>query len=122
VTLSVDERTLYVAGSDGIYSYPVMAGGTVDAGARMRLNGFGGSSDGMGMDCAGNLYATSGQRVVVLDPSGRELGSIAVPQAESVTNVAFGGADQRSLFITSMGTGMQRGVFRVDLNVPGLAY
>ena len=33
VTLSADERTLYVAGSDGIFSYPVPAGGDVTASA-----------------------------------------------------------------------------------------
>jgi gluconolactonase len=122
VTLSVDERTLYVAGSDGIFRYPVSSGGEVSASARMRINAFGGGSDGMGMDCAGNLYASAGQRVVVLDPSGVEIGSIAVPQAESVTNVAFGGPEHRTLFITSMGSGTQRGVFRAELNVPGLPY
>ena len=101
---------------------PVSANGDVSASARMRINAIGGGSDGMRMDCAGNLYATAAQRVVVLDPNGAEIGSIAVPQAESVTNVAFGGPEQRTLFITSMGSGTQRGVFRVELNVPGLPY
>lgn len=122
VTLSADELTLYVAGTDGIFAYPVAADGVIAPGSGTRLNAFGGASDGLGMDCAGNLYATSGQRIVVLSPDGSELTSIAVPQAESVTNVAFGGADQKTLFITSMGSGEQRGVFRVDLNVPGLPY
>lgn len=122
VTLSADEHTLYVAGSDGIYGYPVAASGEVSASARTRINGFNGNADGMGMDCAGNLYAATGQRIAVLSPAGMEIGSIPVPQAESVTNVAFGGPDQRTLFITSMGSGMQRGVFRAELNVPGLPY
>lgn len=122
VTLSADEKTLYVAGSDGIFSYPVLANGEVMPGSGKRINGFNGSCDGMGMDCAGNLYATSGQRIVVLDPSGKEIGTIAVAGAESVTNVAFGGAEKKTLFITSMGSGNQRGLFRVELNVPGLPY
>jgi gluconolactonase len=95
VTLSIDERTLYVAGSDGILAYPVMPDGTVGSG--QRVAGFNGGSDGMGIDCAGNLYATSGKRVVVLSPAGMEIGSIPVDQAENVTNVAFGGADQKTL-------------------------
>jgi gluconolactonase len=45
-----------------------------------------------------------------------------VPGAESVTNVAFGGPERKTLFITSMGSGEQRGVFRVELNVPGFPY
>ena len=122
VTLSADERTLYVSGADGIYSYPVLADGDVVAGTGTRVNAFAGSSDGLGMDCAGNLYATAGQRIVVLTAAGVELGTIAVPQAESVTNVAFGGAEHKTLFVTSMGSGNQRGLFQVELNVPGLPY
>jgi len=122
VTLSADERTLYVAGADGIFAYPVLADGAITAGSGARLNGFGGGADGLGMDCAGHLYAASGQRVAVLAPDGTELTSIAVPQAESVTNVAFGGMDRKTLFITAMGSGEQRGVFRVELHVPGMPY
>jgi gluconolactonase len=58
----------------------------------------------------------------VLSPAGVEIGSVSVSQAESVTNVAFGGPEGKTLFITSMGTGNQRGVFRADLNIPGLPY
>jgi gluconolactonase len=122
VTLSPDERTLYVSGSDGILSYPILTDGSITAGSGARVNGFSGGSDGLGMDCAGNLYATSGKRIVVLSPSGVEIGSISVSQAENVTNVAFGGPAHKTLFITSMGTGDQRGVFQAELNVPGMPY
>lgn len=122
VTLSVDETTLYVAGADGVFSYPVMPDGSVMPGSGTRLNAFNGGADGMGMDCTGNLYITSGQRVVVLSKEGTEIGAIAVSGAESVTNVAFGGPERKTLFITSMGGGEQRGVFSVELNIPGLPY
>jgi gluconolactonase len=122
VTLSADEKTLYVAGSDGILHYPVNADGSVMPGSGTRLNAFNGGADGLGMDCAGNLYVTAGQRVVVVSPTDKELGSIPVSQAESVTNIAFGGPERKTLFITSMGSGNQRGVFRVELNVPGFPY
>jgi gluconolactonase len=122
VTLSPDENTLYVSGADGIGVYPILAGGSVTAGSGMHISGFSGGADGLGIDCAGNLYAASSKRVVVLSPQGTEIGSISVSQAENVTNVAFGGREHKTLFITSMGTGNQRGVFRVDLNVPGLPY
>jgi len=59
---------------------------------------------------------------VVLSAQGMEVGAIAMDQAESVTNVAFGGPERKTLFITSMGTGDKRGVFRVELNVPGFPY
>jgi gluconolactonase len=122
VTLSADERTLYISGSDGIFSYPVQADGTITPGNGTRLNQYNGSADGLGMDCAGNLYIAAPQRVAILSPAGTEIGAIAMNQAESLTNVAFGGPERKTLFITSMGTGEKRGVFRVDLNVPGLPY
>lgn len=120
VTLSADERTLYVSGTDGVFAYPVAANGNVEAGKR--LSGFSGQADGLGMDCAGNLYVTAGKRVVVLSAEGAQVGSISVPQAESVTNVAFGGSDRQTLFITSMGVGNRRGLFHVRVAVPGLPY
>ncbi len=122
VTLSPDERTLYVAGSDGIFTYPVGEDGEVTPMSGVRISGFSGSADGLTVDCAGNLYAASGTRVVVLSPAGNEIASIAVMSAESVTNVAFGGPDHKTLFITAMGGNDQRGVFRVELAVPGLPY
>jgi gluconolactonase len=122
VTLSPDERTLYVSASDGIVAYPVFADGSITAGTGARVAGFNGGSDGLGIDCAGNLYATASERIVILSPQGSEIGSIPIDQAESVTNIAFGGPEHKTLFVTSMGTGIQRGVFRIDLNVPGMPY
>ena len=122
VTLSADERTLYVAGTDGIFSYPVLPSGEITPGSGKRLNAFGGGADGLGMDCAGNLYATTDQRVVVLDASGMQIATISVPGADSVTNVAFGGPEHKTLFITSMRGGDKPGLFRVELGVPGLPY
>jgi gluconolactonase len=51
VTLLADETTLYVAGADGVFSYPVVSDGSVTPGSGTRLNAFNGGADGMGMDC-----------------------------------------------------------------------
>lgn len=56
-------------------------------------------SDGMTLDAQGNLYLT-GQGVTVYDPTGKKLGNIPVP-SRWVGNVAFGGKDRRTLFITA---------------------
>jgi gluconolactonase len=122
VTLSLDERTLYVSGSDGIFAYPVALDGSIAPGSGARLPAFSGNSDGLALDCAGNLYATAGKRVVILSPRGDEIGSLPVTQAENVTNLAFGGPARTTLFITSMGRGNQRGVFKAELAIPGLPY
>jgi gluconolactonase len=111
VTLSPDERTLYVGGqSGGIFAIPLDADGSPDTPVPFAD----GSTDGMTVDCAGNVYVTSGD-VVVFDPSGTELGRITLDRSPS--NVAFGGDDARTLFITGGNT-----LFRIRLDVPGTPY
>jgi sugar lactone lactonase YvrE len=58
-------------------------------------------------------------QLIVLDPTGTQLpGSFTVTQ---ITNVAFGGPQNKTLFITSFGD--NRGQLRsVDLEVPGLPF
>ncbi len=70
-----------------------------------------GGSDGMGLDCAGNLYVTRGTQVIVFSANGAELGRIGFPDVQSVTNVAFGGADRTVLYVTALGSGTKKGSF-----------
>jgi gluconolactonase len=124
VSLSLDETTLYVATSGNLYRYPVMADGSTGSGTM--VNGAPGS-DGMVVDCAGNLYLTDGNqhRVVVLTSSGSMVGTISmgIPNEANPTNVAFGGADHRRLFITTRGSGANgAGLYYIDLNLPGMPY
>lgn len=135
VMLSPDELTLYTGWSDGIvYANPLTAEGSIGAVAPFATLQEGGHPDGMTVDCAGNLYAadyTNGI-VQVFDNAGQYLGKIALPAAAApptaahATNVAFGGANHRTLFITG-----HRGdwndpavgeLHSIDLNVPGLPY
>jgi gluconolactonase len=112
IALSPDQQTLYVtsAGPD-LMTYPVAADGATGAGSVLASPG---GSDGMAVDCAGNLYVTAGS-VRVFDPEGGELGSISV--AEQPANVAFGGSDRRTLYITA-----RAGLYAIQLNVPGYPY
>jgi gluconolactonase len=118
VTLSADERTLYVADTRGVHRYAVAADGAASAPSAFSTT----PSDGMAMDCAGNLYLTAGRAIVVLAASGAIVGSIenAVPEGASTTNAAFGGPDRKRLFITARGSAA--GLWFVDLSVPGKAY
>jgi len=116
VTLSVGEDFLYVAASRG-RRYPVLADGTLGAGQDFPAASGG---DGMAVDCAGNLYVARQRAVVVYTPAGQMIGSIPVPEVQSATNVAFGGADGKTLFVT--GLGEQKGLFRMTLDVPGRPY
>ena len=55
-------------------------------------------ADGMTIDEMGNVYLT-GQDITVYDTNGVRIASIAVP--EPPANLAFGGADRTTLFITA---------------------
>ena len=52
----------------------------------------------MAMDTEGRLYVTTSSGVQVIDPRGQYLGTIRTPKNPS--NVAFGGPDRRTLYIT----------------------
>jgi gluconolactonase len=124
VTLSLDEATLYVSTSGNLYRYAVMADGST--GSPTMMNGVPGS-DGMVVDCAGNLYLTDGNqhRVVVVTANGDMIGTISmgIPAEAEPTNVAFGGADRRRLYITTRGSGANgAGLYYIDLNLPGMPY
>jgi gluconolactonase len=113
VTLALDEKTLYVGSSSPeIRAYPVNDDGSVGTGTVLASPG---ASDGMTIDCAGNLYVTGGNDVKVISPKGDPVGTIAV--AGTTSNVAFGGSDHKTLYITAGNT-----LYSIALMVPGLPY
>lgn len=121
ITLSPNGDILYISASDGLVAYPVMPDGSIGPGEPF-AQGVVRSSDGMAVDCAGNLYTTSGQSVIIVDVAGAEVGRIAVPGVQSVTNVAFGGPDHKTVYITTLGAGSSVGLFRYDGQLAGLPY
>lgn len=120
VTLSPDQKTLYVSGS-GLKKFSVMSDGSLGPASDF-VPGSGG--DGMAVDCAGNLYVAggNGNAVRVYSPAGMQLGAIQTDGTGTTTNVAFGGANHQTLYITAQGTEGQRGVHSIALNVPGFPY
>jgi gluconolactonase len=121
VTLSLDEMTLYVSGQQGLFRYTVAADGTTGTRtahgtSSSALSG----SDGMGIDCAGDLWVTTNANVVVVNPSGTEIGRFALTGVDGATNVAFGGADHKTVYITSRGA--TPGLFTVTSPLPGMPY
>jgi gluconolactonase len=67
---------------------------------------------GIRVDAFGRLYSTAGDGIQVFDPKGKLIGKMRTPQAAS--NCCFGGADNKTLFITA-----RDGVFAVELSAAG---
>jgi gluconolactonase len=126
IELSPDGKTLYVGGnaSGKIFTYPVNADGST--GPRRDFAVLGGT-DGGTVDCAGNVYQTTfgDGKVHVFSPAGQPLGTISA--GRNATNVAFGGPDRTTLYITSGtpssgGNTGNFGLYRIQLNVLGWPY
>jgi gluconolactonase len=120
IALSPDGGSLYVGayGENTIYRYPVQEDGST--GTRTPFASIAGP-DGVTIDCAGNVYWASHTDglIHVFSPAGVELGTIA--SGAQTTNLAFGGTDRQTLFITSGRTG-DFGLYSVRLGVPGYPY
>ena len=107
IAFSPDEKTLYVANSDGRdpvwRAFPVKADGNLgdpmpffDSSKDDRIPTGGG--DGLKVDLQGNVFATGPGGVLVLSPKGELLGRIVT--GESIANVGFGN-DGGTLYLTS---------------------
>ena len=122
ITLSPDEQYLYVtAGVNRTMRYDIRPDDTVANGRTFVNHG----TDGMRVDTKGNLYTTSGGtpgQVRIWSPQGKALGVLHLPQPAGeprarvcATNLAFGDADNRGLYITSC-----THVLKVRMKTPGV--
>lgn len=115
IALSPDEKILYVNGGRKITRYDVLPDDTI-ANGRLLLEETGsapGTSDGMKVDSKGNIYCTGPGGVWIINPEGKHIGTIRLPQPP--TNMAFGDADSKTLYITN-----RAGLYRIRLNVAGI--
>lgn len=124
ITLSPDEKTLYVANSDpkkAIWmAFPVKEDGTLGEGkvffdaTKSVGKSKPGLPDGMRVDTQGNLFATGPGGVLVFDAKGKHLGTIATGVPTS--NCAFGD-DGSTLYVTA-----DHDVCRIRLSTKGNGY
>lgn len=122
--LSPDGRTLYVANTQGrhLLAYEVYEDGTLGNDRKFGKfelaegSDFSGA-DGIAVDSAGNIYVatTQGLGVQVFSSSGIYLGNIEVPSPAN--NVAFGGEEGRTLFIS-----VQDGIYQIPVNIQGIVF
>jgi gluconolactonase len=140
IILSLDQTQMIVGGLQGLWAFDLKAGEVSNP--QQLLNT---PIDGLGKDCSGNIYVTTtrelplrkdGQVVVVLDKNHKEVGALNVSGIHIVTNIAFGGDDARTLFVTGLTAPMdggklrqcggssclKAGIYTTKLNVQGFPY
>lgn len=134
IMVSPDDKILYMieahikaGGAKLIRAYDLQEDGSV---TNMRVHytfGPGRSGDGMTVDSQGNLYVAAGINIprgsdetldnrtgiYVISPAGKLLRMIPIPE-DLVTNVAFGGPDLKTLYVTSGKT-----LFRTRVDITG---
>lgn len=135
IMISPDDRRLYLVeankverGKRAIMAYDLSPEGTVSNG-RVHYNFYPGrSADGMSIDTRGNLYAAAGMHrrrgthetldtrtgIYVISPEGKLLQFTPIHE-DTVTNCAFGGPDDKTLYVTAGKT-----LFQIRYEIAGL--
>ena len=140
IILSLDQQQLIVGGLRGLWAFDLAAGEVSNP--QPLLNS---PIDGLGKDCSGNIYVTTtralinrtdGQVVVILDKNYREVGQLTVQGIHIVTNIAFGGEDGKTVFVTGLtdpmdgddarqcgdATCLNAGIYTAKMNVQGFPF
>jgi gluconolactonase len=121
IILSPNGKTLYVAieGERRILAYDVSQDentfGAISNQRQFASMGTTNSPDGITIDPAGDVYAAGNNSVWAWNPAGQKLFQLNMPAAPSVedpTNLDFGGADGKTLFITA-----GKSLYGVHLNI-----
>ena len=107
IQLSPDERTLYVNDwiGENLVAFDVAPDGTLRnrrnlaryQGVMSTPRGINSGADGLAVDSQGRLYSTTNAGVEIFSPQGKHLGTI--PIAKKPQNLAFSGADKRTLYV-----------------------
>lgn len=119
IAFSPDEKYLYVNNSEPKklwMRYTVKPDGTL-TGGRVLYDATAdprpGAPDGMKVDQQGNIYSAGPGGVWIFSPEGKHIGTIDMP--EKVGNVAWGGADHKTLYIAASSS-----IYRIALKTPGI--
>ena len=135
IAVSPDDKTLYVidshpkvGGNRKIWAFNLADDGSLSKQRIVYDFGKGRGGDGMRVDATGNLWVAAGINkplgnvgvsldvpagVYVISPEGKLLGRIPVPE-DLITNVAFGGTDHKTLYVTAGKT-----LYRFPVTVKG---
>jgi gluconolactonase len=121
IAITADAKTLYLidshprpGGNRKVWAFDVSDAGALSNRRLVFDFGKGRGGDGMRLDVQGNLWVAAGiitprgpgentdvpPGVYVITPAGKLLGRIPIPE-DVITNVAFGGPDRKTLYITA---------------------
>jgi gluconolactonase len=124
LAFSPDEKILYVNNGGPlpnqrqIFAYDVAPNDTV-SNRRLFIDFTGekglGGPDGMKVDRQGNVYSTGAGGVWILSPDGKRLGQVPAPDGGRFSNLTFGDADSKTLYVVTSKT-----LWRIRLSVPGI--
>ena len=134
LVISLDDRTLYLVEINRganlprrIRAFDLSPEGTL-SNPRVFHDFFPGrGGDGMGIDVEGNVYVAAGMNqlrdtsetlnnpsaIYVFSPAGQLIQQIPIPQ-DTLTNLAFGGPDMKTLYVTAGNT-----LFKVPMRIAG---
>ena len=106
LAFSPDESVLYIVDSRRrqIFAFDVLPNGMLAKQTERLFADLGGAApgnpDGIKVDTLGNVYSGGSGGLWILDSTGKKLGRIVRGQP-ATTNIAFGGADWKTLYFTS---------------------
>jgi gluconolactonase len=124
LAFSPDEKILYVNNGGPlpnqrqIFAYDVQSDGTVKN-RRLFIDFTGesglGGPDGMKVDRQGDVYSTGAGGVWIVASDGKRLGQVPAPDGGRFSNLAFGDADSKTLYVVT-----SKSLWRIRLRVPGI--
>lgn len=124
IQLSPDEKTLYIANTNGEYvlAYDLAKDGAASNkrnfvkldGYKQTETGYSSGADGLAVDAKGRLYVASNLGIQVFDAAGKALGVIALPKQPQ--NLAFGGKQKKTLYVVGRGAAYRFDVLTAGFN------
>ena len=103
ITLSPNEKTLYITNGPTVAAFDVQPDGSVKNQREFTKLESNGNGDGMAVDSVGRLYVTTPNAalVQVFSPQGKFLGSIPTPR--QCISLTFSGPGKKTLFVSMTG-------------------
>lgn len=121
IVLSPDEKFLFVAVTRGncVWRMPVLADGSVSKTGQFFTSYGPSGPDGLAMDESGRLLvANPGLAFIwVLNHRAEPVQVLRGTPGHSLTNLAFGGTDRKTLYVTDSTSG---DILRIEMDVPGM--